>query len=175
VKRSPLGMARYDSSGMQDEIASKTRRKQDMHALQALGAELIGLSAAHLGRISLPEALERAVHEARRMASHGARRRQLQYIGRLMREIDAAPIRAQLAAVLGGSSEERARHQRLERWRARLLEDDGALTEFAREHPAGELQPLRVLIRNARREQAEGRPPRAYRELFRAIREAAGD
>jgi len=160
---------------MQDEIPSKTRRKKDMLALQAMGAELIGLSAAHLERMSLPEPLAQAVHEARRIASHGARKRQLQYIGRLMRGVDAGPIRAQLAAIQGGSNEERARHQRLERWRERLLEDDGALTEFAREHPAGELQPLRVLIRNARREQAEGRPPRAYRELFRAIREAAGE
>jgi ribosome-associated protein len=168
-------MARYDISGMQDEIPSKTRRKKEMHALQALGTELIGLSAAHLARMPLPEPLAQAVHEARRIASHGARKRQLQYIGRLMREVDAGPIRARLAAIQGGSNEERARHQRLERWRERLLEDDGALTEFAREHPAGELQPLRVLIRNARREQAEGRPPRAYRELFRAIREAAGE
>lgn len=160
---------------MQDEIQSKTRRKKDMLALQELGAELVGLSPAHLERISLPDPLARAVDEARRMASHGARRRQLQFIGRLMRDIDAAPIRAQLAAMQGGSSEERARHLRLEHWRTRLLEDDGALTEFAREYAAVELQSLRALIRNARREQAEGRPPRAYRELFRAIREAAGD
>ena len=160
---------------MQDEIPSKTRRKKDMLALQAMGAELVGLSAVHLERMALPEPLARAVHDARRMSSHGAQRRQLQYIGRLMREVDAEPIRARLAAIQGGSAEERARQLRVEHWRTRLLEDDGALTEFAREHPAGELQSLRALIRNARREQVEGRPPRAYRELFRAIREAAGE
>jgi len=159
---------------MQDEILSKTRRKREMHELQALGAALVELSAAHLERMALPEELGQAVHEARRIASHEARRRQVQYIGRLMRDIDAGPIRAQLAAVHGGSAQERARHQRLERWRARLLEDDGALTEFAQSHPEGNLQQLRALIRNARREQAEGRPPRAYRELFRVLREAAG-
>lgn len=160
---------------MQEEILSKTKRKKEMHDLQALGAALVALSAAHLARMRIPEELMLAVHEARRIGSHEARRRQLQYIGRLMRELDAEPIRAQLAAVHGGSAAERARHQRLEHWRARLLEDDAALTDFAREHPAGDLQQLRALIRNARREQAEGRPPRATRELFRVLREAAGE
>ncbi|MDH4324154.1 MAG: DUF615 domain-containing protein [Betaproteobacteria bacterium] len=160
---------------MHDEIVSKTRRKQEMHELQALGAELVALSPAHLERMALPPALAQAVRDARRIAAHEARRRQVQYIGKLMRGIDAEPIRAQLAAVHGGSSVERARHQRLEHWRARLLEDDGALTEFAQAHPAGDLQQLRALIRNARREQAEARPPRAFRELFRVLREAAGE
>ena len=168
-------MARYHSSGMQDEIASKTRRKRQMHELQALGAALVGLSAAHLQRLSLPQELAQAVSEARRIDSHEARRRQVQYIGRLMRALDPGPIRAQLAAVQGGSAQERARHQRLEHWRARLLEDDGALTEFARAHPAADLQQLRSLIRNARREQAGGRPPRAQRELFRVLREGADE
>jgi ribosome-associated protein len=168
-------MARYHSSGMQDDFVSKTRRKREMHELQALGAALVDLSEAHLARMSLPEGLSSAVREARRLNSHEAKRRQVQYIGRIMRELDAAPIRAQLAAVQGGSAEERARHQRLERWRARLLEDDAALTEFASAHPAGDLQQLRSLIRSARREQAEGRPPRAYREIYRVLREAAGE
>jgi ribosome-associated protein len=168
-------MARYHSSGMQDEIVSKTRRKKDMHALQSLGASLVDLSAAHLERMVLPEELGAAVREARRMSSRGARRRQVQYIGRLMRELDAAPIRAQLAALLGGSAEERARHQRLEHWRTRLLEDDRALTEFVDAHPRGDLQQLRALIRSARREHAEGRSPRAFREMFRVLREASGE
>lgn len=160
---------------MQDEIPSKTRRKKDMHALQSLGAQLVELSAAHLERMTLPEGLAQAVRGARRLQSREARRRQVQYIGRLMRELDAGPIRAQLAAVQGGSAEERARHQRLEHWRARLLADDGALTEFVHAHPAGDLQQLRAAIRNARREQAAGRPPRAFRALFRVLREAAGE
>jgi ribosome-associated protein len=175
VKLPPFFMARYHSSGMQDEIVSKTRRKQEMHDLQALGAELVGLSAAHLERMVLPAELAQAVRAARRIASHEARRRQVQYIGKLMRGIDAEPIRAQLAAAQGGSAQERARHQRLEHWRARLLEDDDALTEFFQAHPASDLQQLRALIRNARREQAAARPPRAYRELFRVLREAAGE
>ena len=160
---------------MQGEIPSKTKKKQEMHELQALGAALVELSDAHFGRMALPEELAQAVHEARRIRSHEAKRRQVQLIGRLMRGLDAGPIRAQLAAVTGGSAQERARHKRLEHWRARLLEDEGALTEFAREHAAADLQQLRALIRNARREQAASKPPRAYRELFRVIREAADE
>jgi ribosome-associated protein len=168
-------MARYHSSAMQDEIPSKTKKKQEMHELQKLGAALVQLSAAHLDRVSLPEALAQAVREARRIRSHEAKRRQVQFIGRLMRELDPEPIRAQLAVVEGGSAQARASHQRVEHWRARLMEDDAVLTEFAREYAVADLQQLRALLRNARKEQAEGKPPRAYRELFRIIRETAGE
>jgi ribosome-associated protein len=165
-------MARYHSSVTQDEIPSKTKKKQEMHELQRLGAALVQLSAAHFGRMSLPEELAQAVREARRFSSHEAKRRQVQFIGRLMRELDPEPIRAQLALVEGGSAQARAGHQRVEHWRVRLMEDDAALTEFAATHPGADLQKLRTLLRNARKEQGEGRPPRAYRELFRIIREA---
>lgn len=160
---------------MPDEIPSKTKKKQEMHELQKLGAALVQLSVAHLARISLPEDLAQAVREARRIRSHEGKRRQVQFIGRLMRELDPEPIRAQLAVVEGGSAQARASHQRVEHWRARLMEDEGALTEFARECTGADLQQLRALLRNARKEQVEGRPPRAYRELFRLIREAAGE
>jgi ribosome-associated protein len=168
-------MARYHSSAMQDELTSKTKKKQEMHALQKLGAALVELSAAHFGSMTLPEALQQAVQEARRIRSHEARRRQMQLIGKLMRGLDPEPIRAQLAAVSGGSAQERARHQRLEHWRARLMDDDAALTAFASEHRDADLQNLRSLLRNARKEQKDGKPPRAYRELFRLIRKAAGE
>lgn len=160
---------------MQDEIPSKTKKKQEMHALQKLGAALVDLSAAHLDHMTLPEELAQAVREARRIRSHEAKRRQVQLIGRLMRSIDAEPIRAQLASVEGGSAQARAGHRRVEHWRVRLMQDDGALTEFAAMHPAADLQNLRALLRNARKEHKEGKPPRAYRGLFRAIREAAGE
>ena len=114
-------------------------------------------------------------HSHRPGAGEGARRRRVRTTGKRVRGDDAEPIRAQLAAVHGGSAQERARHQRLEHWRARLLGDDGALTEFVQAHPARDLQQLRALIRNARREQAAGRPPRAFRELFRVLREATGE
>ena len=156
---------------MQDEIVSKTRRKQEMHALQALGVALVELAPGQLDRIELPEPLAAAVREAQRITSHEGRRRQLQYIGKLMRSVDAEAIRAALEELQGSAAAVRARHRRLEQWRERLLGDDSALTEFAREHAHADLQALRTLIRNARREIAANSEPHAQRALFRALRE----
>ena len=167
------GMARYHNSAMQQEIVSKTRRKQEMLELQALGAALVDLGESQLKQFSLEETLHQAVLEAKRIRSHEARRRQLQYIGRLMRELDAEPIRARLAAIEGHSAQATARHRRLEAWRERLLADDGALTEFAAEHPQADIQALRALIRNARKEAKAQKPPRAFRDLFRFIKECS--
>ena len=158
---------------MQDDLVSKTRRKREMHELQALGAALVDLSEAQLADIPLEDRLLAAVLEAKRMRSHEARRRQLQYIGRLMREVDAAPIRARLGELSGASAQASVRHRRLEALRERLMSDDAALTDFAAGHPAADVQALRALIRNARKEQKEGRPPRAYRELFRFLKECS--
>jgi ribosome-associated protein len=155
------------------EIVSKTRKKREMHELQALGAALVELPDSQLKKMRLGERLLQAILEAKAIKSHEAKRRQMQYIGRLMREVDAAPIRAQLAEVEGHSAQANARHRRLEAWRERLVGDDGALTAFAAEHPGADLQLLRTLIRNARKESAEGKPPRAYRELFRVLKEIA--
>jgi ribosome-associated protein len=153
-----------------DEPVSKTRRKREMHELQSLGAALVALPETQLHEMQLESGLLEALLEARRIRSHEAKRRQLQYIGRLMREVDPEPIRAALAEVEGRSAQAAAAHRRLEAWRERLLSDDEALTSFALEHPGADLQELRALIRNARKEQKEGRPPRALRELFRALK-----
>lgn len=144
-----------------------------MLELQALGAALVELSDAQLAAMDLPEALAHAVREAQRIPGREARRRQLQLIGRIMRQQDPTLIREQLASVRGESAATRARHRRLERWRDRLMADDSELTGFAREFPAADLQAIRTALRNARREQVEGRPPRGYRQLFRLLREAA--
>jgi ribosome-associated protein len=156
-------------TAMQEQLASKTQRKKEMHALQALGAELVELPEAQLGAMQLPPELLEALLAAKRIKSHEAKRRQLQYIGRLMREVDPAPIRAQLDAVVGHSAQEAARHRRLEALRERLLGDDAALNDYVAHH-AADAQALRTLTRNARREQKEGRAPRAYRELFRLLK-----
>jgi ribosome-associated protein len=158
---------------MSDEVVSKTKRKQEMHELQALGAALVSLPEAQVRELSLEAPLRDAVLEARRIKSHEARRRQMQYIGRLMRNVDAAPIRERLAALEGHSASATAFHRRLEGWRERLLADDAALTEFAQAFPHADLQALRALLRNARKELKEGRPPRAQREIFRLLRDAA--
>ncbi len=144
-----------------------------MLELQALGVALAKLSDLQVKTIEIPENLREALLEAKRITSHEAKRRQLQYVGRLMREVDPDPIRAALAAIEGGSAQATARHRRLESWRARLLADDGALTEFAAEHPGADLQMLRTLIRNSRKEAELGRPPHASRELFRFIKECS--
>lgn len=150
---------------------SKSQKKRDMHALQAMGEALVALAPARLARIAMPDALRNAVHEAQGLTRHEARRRQMQYIGRLMREADPAPIRAALDAVNGVCAAETARQHRLERLRERLLEDEAVLSEVAAAHPGADLARLRQLRRNALRERAEGRPPRAFRELFRLLRE----
>src|SRR5713226_8749789 len=133
-----------------------------MHELQALGVALVELPETQLKSMALADDLLEAVLEARRITSHEARRRQMQYIGRLMREIDPAPVRARLEAISGGSAQSAARHRRLEAWRERLLADDAALTAFAAEHPGADFQALRVLIRNSRKQLEQGNRARAY-------------
>lgn len=155
----------------QDGPTSKTRRKKDMLALQDLGVELVELNEQQLENMQLPQPLLEAVQEARRLTKHEARRRQLQYIGRLMRDIDAAPIRARLEQRRGQGREHTAQLHAIERWRDELLAADPALARFLDAHPAADSQKLRSLIRNARREQGAALPPKSYRELFRVLRE----
>lgn len=142
-----------------------------MQALQDLGVELVELNEEQLESMRLPESLFEAVQEARRLTKHEARRRQMQYIGRLMRDIDAAPIRERLDAWKGQGREHTAQLHALERWRDELLAGDPALARFLNEYSAADSQKLRTLIRNARRELKEALPPKSYRELFRVLRE----
>jgi ribosome-associated protein len=156
---------------MQDELTSKTRKKKDMLALQDLGVKLVELNEQQLDTMQLPESLLAAVQEARRLSKHEARRRQMQYIGRLMRDIDAAPIRDRLEKWLGQGREHTAQLHSIERWREELLAGDPALARFMQEYPGADSQKLRSLIRNARRDQSASLPPKSYRELFRVLRE----
>lgn len=150
---------------------SKTRKKQAMHALQDIGKELVKLPANKLERLDLPEELRRAVEDCRRFTKHEAIRRQLQYIGRLMRGVDEEPIARQLAAWRGESDEEKALMHRIERWRDRLIENDDAVTLFLNEYPQTDTTQLRQLIRNARFEAANNKPPKSSRAIFRLVRE----
>ncbi|MEW5893681.1 MAG: ribosome biogenesis factor YjgA [Pseudomonadota bacterium] len=150
---------------------SKSQQKRQMHALQALGEELVKLPRDRLDQLDLPDALYDAVLDARRFTKHEARRRQLQFIGKVMRDIDTEPIAEQLARIRGESDSAKAEFHALERWRDRLLADDAALTEWLAQHPGGDSQQLRNLIRNARREAAAGKPPKSSRELFRWLRD----
>ncbi len=149
---------------------SKTRRKKQVAALQDLGAGLVALSEDQLARIELPERLRDAVMQARRITAFEAKRRQFQYIGKLMRGVEAEPIRAALDAALARSRGEAAAHKRVEAWREQLLADPGAVGELLAEYPGADGRQLRALVRTALRERTECRPPRAYRALYQELR-----
>ncbi len=110
---------------------------------------------------------------AKRINKFGALRRQLQYVGRLMRDVDSAAIAAQLDAWKGKSREAAARLHVLERWRDRLIaRATTAMADLAAAYPGCDIQHLRTLVRNARREQALGAAPESARELFQALKAA---
>jgi ribosome-associated protein len=156
---------------MSDEAPiSKTQRKKAVHLLQALGEELVELNDSQLAAIELPESLRDAVMAARRITKFEARRRQLQYIGKLMRRVEVEPIRVVLDAMQAGSRRQIAAHKHIEAWRERLLADPGALDELLDEYPKADDGQLRALVGGALRERETGRPPRAFRELYQALR-----
>ncbi len=153
------------------EPISKTRRKAEADALQDIGVKLVELPKDRLAKLDLPERLLDAVFEAKRITANGATRRQRQYIGSLMRDIDVAPIVDQLQRWEGKHSAENAYFHQLERWRDRLLSDENALSEFMQLHPRADTQQLRTLIRNNQRELTANKPPKSSRELFKLLRE----
>jgi len=153
-----------------DAPISKTQRKKAVHLLQALGEELVELNDDQLAAIELPEALRDAVMAARRITKFEAKRRQLQYIGKLMRRVEVEPIRAALDLMLAGSRRQVAAHKRIEAWRDRLFAGPDALDELLAEYPGADIQRLRELVRGALHERDAGSPPRSYRELYQALR-----
>ena len=154
---------------MTEELPSKTQRKRQMHDLQDLGAQLVALNEQQLATVELPEDLRDAVLDAQRMRKFEARRRQLQYIGKLMRNVDPEPIRSRLAAYTAVSTAQTARLHMLERWRLRLLEEEGALAALLEAYPHTDAPRLRTLIRNTLREREAGQPPKSFRALFHLL------
>ncbi|MGC2164544.1 MAG: ribosome biogenesis factor YjgA [Gallionella sp.] len=150
---------------------SKTKIKKQMHELRDLGRELTELSKDQLTQLDIPDGLRDAIREMKNINKFGAQRRQLQYIGKLMREVDPVPIVARLDAWKGKSQLHIAYAHQLERWRDRLLENDDALTNLLAAHPGCDVQRLRTLIRNAHKEKAANRPPKSFREIYQALRE----
>lgn len=151
---------------------SRTRRKLDDLALQELGEALVAVPEAKLAELGLPERLGDAIMHARGISKFGALRRQMQYIGRLMREEgDAETIRARLDAWNGVSVEETALLHLIERWRLKLLNDEKALEALIAEYPRADIRQLRTLIRNTKREKEADKPPKSFRELFQVLRE----
>ena len=153
-----------------DEAPSKSQRKRDMDALQDIGEELTQLNEQQLASIELPESLRDAVLEARAMKRNEARRRQMQYVGKLMRQVDPAPIRVKIDGFLSVSAEQTAQLHHIERWRERLIDDPQAVSEFIAAYPEVDSQQLRTLIRNVTTERERGKPPKHFRALFQMIR-----
>jgi ribosome-associated protein len=167
-------VAEQDDNGY--DRPSKSQLKRDMEALQELGQALVELPKDALKRMPMTEDLADAVHECRRITDHEGKRRQLQYVGRMMRgltEAEVAALRTKLDEHRGVNKAATARLHWIERTRDKLLADDAALTEFIRLHPAADPQEGRTLIRNARREQEQSKPPKSFRELFQWIKDAS--
>lgn len=154
----------------QEEWVSKTQMKKRMNELQDLGMELTKLSDQTLKKVGLPEDLYQAVLDYKKITSNGATKRQTQYIGRLMRDIDATPIREFLAKLKGENTAHNAFLQRVEQQRERLIEQDEALTTFVTQYPHADVHTLRTLIRNTRKEKELNKPPKHFRALYQEIK-----
>ena len=151
---------------------SKSARKRQMHALQDLGEQLVALTSAQLAKLNLDnEALLEAVSLAQRINHHSGKRRQMQYIGKLMRSADADRIAAALDALHEGSRKEKASEHMIEAARDALVSrGDDALSEVLTIWPDADRQMLRQLSRSAIDEQRKGLPPASARKLFRYLR-----
>ena len=151
---------------------SKSQLKREAHALQQLGIDLLDLSETVLETLGLPDTLMAALSEAKRLHSRGGRKRQLQFIGKLMRDIDPEPIEAYFAQERLKARQLAQAHHQLEDWRDRLIDEgDPAAEDFLQHYPQADRQHLRQLIRQAKKEKDHDKPPKSSRALFRYIRD----
>ena len=156
-----------------DTSLSKTQLKQKAHELQALGVQVAALSDERLAGLDISDALRHAIEVWRKTKSFEGKRRQMQYVGKLMRGADEAALREAVAAATIGSARATLALHQTERWRDELIADDEAMTRWQTAHPQTDTQQLRSLVRAARREGAQPpdkRNPRCARELFQFIR-----
>lgn len=159
----------------QDEIiwVSKSEIKRDAEALKKLGEKLVELSPSKLARIPLEDSLLDAIYHAQPLQRE-ARRRQLQYIGKLLRGIDVEPIQVALDKIENKHQQQQAMLHKLEGLRDKLInEGDSAINQFLTDYPNADRQQLRSLIRTAKKEQEQGKPNKAYREIFQYLKEIA--
>jgi ribosome-associated protein len=161
----------YEDEDLEELPPSKTKIKKQMNDLQKIGEQLAALNKDQLKELDLPENLRDAITEVKRMTKFGAISRQMQYIGRLMRDIDPAPIIAKMEVWNGTSRQHITWLHQVENWRDRLLAEPDALTELLAAHPQADAQRLRTLIRNALKEKELNKPPKSFRELFQVLRD----
>jgi ribosome-associated protein len=153
---------------------SKSELKRQSNELQKLGEQLIDAPRDRVKRVEMPEDVKEAILMCQTITNHEGRRRQLQFVGKKMRTLDeeeVAVIQRAIESWKGASKAETASLHALERRRDKLLADDNALTTLLEEHPELDVQQLRTLIRNARKEQADNKPPKAYREIFQILKD----
>ena len=172
------GACGFQSSEFEQEYErpSKSELKRQMTVLQKLGEELVNEARDRVKRVPMPEDVRDAILECQQIKDHEGRRRQLQYVGKKMRTLDeeeVAAIQRTIDSWKGLSKADTAAMHAMERRRDKLLADDKALTVLLSENPELDVQHLRTLIRNARKEQAENKPPKAYREIFQILKQIA--
>ena len=156
----------------QEEIiwVSKSEIKRDAEDLKQLGEKLVNLTKANLTKVPLDDSLKDAIELAQRLQKE-ARRRQLQYIGKLLRSIDAEPIREALEKIENKHNQQQAMLHKLEILRDELVaKGDVALTDLLNEHPSADRQQLRNLIRAAQKEKEQNKPSKAYREIYQILK-----
>ena len=153
------------------EGKSKSQLKREMHSLQKLGEALVALKPAQVSEIPMSERLRAAIEEAWRISQNEAKRRHMQYLGKLMRHEDIEQLQKSLDGFNSGSEENTRRLHLAEYWRTQLLSDDNAVTEFMTAYPGADAQHLRNLVRNGRRELETNRNSGAGRKLFRYVRD----
>jgi ribosome-associated protein len=155
----------------QTEAPSKSQLKREALALQALGERLLELPPARLERMRISERLRSALEESRKVKGHSARRRQLRWLGKVLSGENSDQLAELVAQSDARQQADNRRFHALERWRDRLLaEGDGALPDLLGRYPDADRQQLRALIRNAEKEQAEGKAPASARKLFKYLR-----
>ncbi|TCK17547.1 ribosome-associated protein [Thiogranum longum] len=153
---------------------SKTRRKKDADALQQLGTDLLELPETDWVKLSLPDSLIDALREMKRIHSRSALKRQRQFIGRLMRDVDPEPVQQHFEQLRQKTRQQVQAHHALEEWRDRMIgEDDSVVEAYLQEYGNADRQHLRQLVRQARKERDQSKPPKSARALFRYLREMA--
>ncbi|MCR8921574.1 DUF615 domain-containing protein [Dasania sp. GY-MA-18] len=162
----------YDDEDEQDLPPSKSELKREMHALQELGGKIVKLSSGQYATIPLAGILKEAIDTARRIKSREGLRRQMQYIGKLLRETDIGPIEQAFIELENGRINAAKRFQALEQWRDELIaQGPNAIETVIAKHPQADRQHLRQLILQANREQKANKPPAAARKIFKYLRE----
>ena len=176
MPNSNRGICGFQSGEFEEEYErpSKSQRKREMTALQKTGEQLVNESADRIKRTPMPENLREAILECQRIRNHEGRRRQLQYIGKIMRSLDEeaiATINRTIESWRGLSKADTLLMHALENQREKLLADERALTEFLHKYPRADIQQLRTLIRNAKKDTAANKPQKAYREIYRLLKQ----